>query len=561
MYSKILSRFTGIMFPSVLAIALLAQPYSAEASPIEIVKIKSLTTSSSLKIISHSRTVLLRGRARKGTEIALRLRGSSKGKFRVKTDRRGRFEQRIKLTPGMSNLELRPISRLKRPMAITIAYMPMQHTRSFNGSPTERLKSFERLFPDSLSYAADLPARAAATELSQSMAELEGRESFSNRISLGLVFFGQFVDHDLDRIQTTSGQGPSVNPLAPLNIRTPALDLDSVYGAGPESSPILFSDDGLHFKLGKDGKDLLRDSSGKALIGDDRNDENGFIAAVHLSFQRYHNHLIDEMLHGGDANALTPEQKTMLFNGVKNQIIARYQGIVANQMSIAFSGRAIPDNLPPLTNIPIEFAGAVYRLGHTLVPQRVRIDQSGTSFSPVDPKLRGDASVIDLKLLFGNNAQPAAGFDDKIAQAMRELLIPLSPTDPGQGSAVGGNSPNIGGGKIIDGVLHLDLIETNLLRGRELKLASGEECFARIHNLSYQPAVHGNTDLFAYVLRESNRFGHLGEVGSNVFERTIGGILAADPYSYFNGGIFSESEIKQFRQFTMEQMLRELGDL
>src|SRR5262249_30868306 len=158
-------------------------------------------------------------------------------------------------------------------------------SRSYEGSPTPGGGGFHRIIPSSRAYEEGLPPRPAAKSISESLEEDPSAARTSSTISLGLVFFGQFVDHDLDT-NLSAGQGPSADPGRPINIRTPALDLDSVYGAGPEGTPEYFTADGLFFRLRADGADLLRDEHGRALIGDDRNDENGFVAAVHLAFQK-----------------------------------------------------------------------------------------------------------------------------------------------------------------------------------------------------------------------------------------------------------------------------------
>src|SRR6266581_1278125 len=55
----------------------------------------------------------------------------------------------------------------------------------------------------------------------------------------GTTFVGQFIDHDIT-FDTTSVLGKKTDPLSSPNSRTPALDLDSVYGAGPVGSPALY---------------------------------------------------------------------------------------------------------------------------------------------------------------------------------------------------------------------------------------------------------------------------------------------------------------------------------
>jgi hypothetical protein len=57
----------------------------------------------------------------------------------------------------------------------------------------------------------------------------------------GTHFVGQFFDHDLT-FDTTSQLGVPKDPTISPNARTPALDLDSVYGGGPALSAQLYDD-------------------------------------------------------------------------------------------------------------------------------------------------------------------------------------------------------------------------------------------------------------------------------------------------------------------------------
>ena len=489
------------------------------------------------KILTAKKTVRIIGTTLPNQAIVMSHIGAKRHKSRVRTSSSGNFTMKLKLDVGVNTIHLSVPAKRRLNTKMIVISTPFKFSRSFDGSPVKNTQPFARIIPASQSYLPGLKPRKDTKILSVEMAEDISNPSFSSNIPLGLVFFGQFVDHDLD-LNNSQGQGPSADVLNPINMRTPALDLDSLYGKGPLNQPEFYTDDGLFFRLGNGGNDLLRNEKGVAIIGDGRNDENGFIGAIHLSFQKYHNSLMKKMLNGMSPGSLTSEEKTALFDQVRNELIQYYQGIVANEMSIAFAGIATPDNMPAIVNIPVEFAAAAYRLGHTLVPNQVVVDDIGTRKSPVDPELRKPGTLIRLDLLFGSKAQKAAGFDDKISQVMRELLIPVSPTQPNQGNMVGGNAPNIGGGIIIDGVLHLDLIETNLLRGREQKLPSGQEYAAFILGLKYDPNKHGNTDLWQYILKEASSFGHLGLVGSDIYYRTIGGVISADPYRYNNSNIF-----------------------
>src|SRR3954466_9687031 len=57
-----------------------------------------------------------------------------------------------------------------------------------------------------------------------------------SRIPAGFTYLGQFLDHDLTFDRPRAPWGPNVRP-GPLGQgRSPALDLDSMYGAGPADS-------------------------------------------------------------------------------------------------------------------------------------------------------------------------------------------------------------------------------------------------------------------------------------------------------------------------------------
>ena len=67
-----------------------------------------------------------------------------------------------------------------------------------------------------------------------------GSTSAANRtqtVDVGLIFFGQFVDHDIT-LDTTTSLAHTGDSNEVQNVRTPILDLDCIYGSGPEHHPI-----------------------------------------------------------------------------------------------------------------------------------------------------------------------------------------------------------------------------------------------------------------------------------------------------------------------------------
>ena len=135
----------------------------------------------------------------------------------------------------------------------------------------------------------------------------------ASRIPAGFTYLGQFVDHDLTFDKTSVMLGENVSPAQLLQARSPSLDLDSLYGAGPNdpASEKFYEADGVHLKMGKtdaiggipakEGFDLPRGAGStlarqrKAIIPDPRNDENLAVAQLHLAFIRFHNRVVDTL--------------------------------------------------------------------------------------------------------------------------------------------------------------------------------------------------------------------------------------------------------------------------
>lgn len=215
----------------------------------------------------------------------------------------------------------------------------------------------------------------------------------SGNIPAGFTYLGQFVDHDLTFDKTDVMLGTNVPPSALKQGRSPSLDLDSLYGAGPQDpESARFYSDGLHLKTGtteaiggiaaKPGHDLPRvggsgsDSKKReAQIPDHRNDENLAVAQTHLAFIRFHNRVVDSL-----PSSLPDAQR---FARARNIVVRHYQWMlrtdylprvaaqgvvndVFNNGRKAFEVGAAPTDVPTM---PIEFSVAAFRLGHSMIRQ------------------------------------------------------------------------------------------------------------------------------------------------------------------------------------------------
>ena len=213
----------------------------------------------------------------------------------------------------------------------------------------------------------------------------------ASQVPAGFTYLGQFVDHDLTFDKTTVSFGDRVSPAELLQARSPSLDLDSLYGAGPSDpeSEKFYRADGIHLKMGRtvafegevarDGFDLPRGAGTtraqkrKAVIPDPRNDENLAVAQTHLAFIRFHNRVVDTL-----PASLAPARR---FNRARRIVTRHYQWMIRNDFlpricapavvnDVFSNGRKIfevgvdPTEVPTM---PIEFSVAAYRLGHSMI--------------------------------------------------------------------------------------------------------------------------------------------------------------------------------------------------
>ena len=388
----------------------------------------------------------------------------------------------------------------------------------------------------------------------------ESADQSDPNIPAGMIFLGQFIDHDIT-LDVMSQLGERFRPSDVENVRTPRLDLDSVYLDGPEASPYLYGD---HALLTDNDKDFRRVDTGSgkvALIGDPRNDENGLIAQLHLLFLRYHNKVLADVA-GGD------------FEKARRHVRWHYQWIVRHEFLPAivdddalawaeeqcradwhqsagawlWGGNRIPD-------MPVEFAAAAYRFGHSQI--RSKYDFGGGRmvdlFQP--PALPGSLSsfepvpmpnVVGNWGLFFDGATPAPNranpIDTKIAKEVYKL--PFAPADSD------------------DAILPL----RNLIRGDlTFVLPSGEAAAAYLGVPALPedaPAIRiardcklTETPLWYYVLAEAEENGgKLGAVGGRIVALTLLRMLVKDPESYLNaeqpwqpaGGSFTMADLAAF---------------
>jgi heme peroxidase len=264
-------------------------------------------------------------------------------------------------------------------------------------------------------------------------------------VPAGFTYLGQFVDHDLTMDRTDAQLGEDVTLDELLQGRSPALDLDSVYGRGPTDrhDRIFYQRDGVQLKVGRtsaatfpddrvnvelEGFDLPR-AGGTAgthadrrrpLIPDPRNDENLAVAQTHLAFIRFHNRLAAEL-------ALTGLTGQRLFAVTRDEVVRHYQWMLRTDFLPRVVDPAIVTDVfahgrrffeatgrghgrsgqPP--TMPIEFSVAAYRLGHSMVRGAYQWNRVFNTTGPA-----GLATLLQLFTFTGvsGNFQPGAGLPE-----------------------------------------------------------------------------------------------------------------------------------------------------
>lgn len=298
---------------------------------------------------------------------------------------------------------------------------------------------------------ADLAALAAA--MISADGPKDGADDEENPyVPAGYTYFGQFVDHDLTFDTHSVFDDPKSLERA-SNLRTPRLDLDNVYGRGPDDQPYFFKNDFdgtllLGDALDNGVADVQRNAEGRAIIGDPRNDENAIIVQLQSAFIRFHNRMVARAvaqgLSGRDAFLWAQTQtrqhyQRIVLDDYLPRIIDPTSTTVASIFSSLAAGKPPKLRLYDLDHppyMPIEFSVAAYRFGHSMVRPGYRLSVAAGDapldapddlrlfaiFEGADGGLRGFQRLaankaIDWSLFFARGLAAGARLDNGAASA------------------------------------------------------------------------------------------------------------------------------------------------
>ena len=343
------------------------------------------------------------------------------------------------------------------------------------------------------------------------------------------------------------------------------LDLDTVYGGGPSRVLNLRARKSsrrskLRIENGGLFEDVPRTRDGVAIIGDPRNDENMMISGLQAAFIMFHNHVVDLVTKQNPR-----DDAAEIFSKARRIVTWHYQWIIVNEFLPLLIGQTRVNRLlergprffrTPVPFIPVEFQGAAYRLGHSMVRPSYRANFNGdvggnpATAAPAffgmifDPAGDGQGDPVDLRgftraprrfigwqtfFNFGDgNIRNAKRLDTAISSPLFDL--PLA-TIPGQELTI------------------TSLPQRNFQRHLTWSLPSGQAIAKEIGvspltSTEFQPdrdlgrdvGLDKSTPLWFYILREASvreQGLRLGDVGSTIVGEVFVQILKSDANSYW----------------------------
>lgn len=399
-------------------------------------------------------------------------------------------------------------------------------------------------------------------------------------IPSGFTYVGQFVDHDITLdVSSTLDALTDANTIR--NMRSPALDLDSVYGRGPALDPFLYvfpsvgPGSAIKMALGrntntgpggpggpvgpggmvvKNDFDLPRVSgTNTAVIGDPRNDENLIVSQFHHAMLALHNKVVDLLVAAGFSGDIFVEAKKTVTMHYQWAVVHDFLPRICGQVAVDDALANVVAPIGSAFRMPVEFAVAAYRFGHSQIRNDywVNFNFPNATLAQVFEFIRNPRLPVFSNWVVDFNAF----FDTGIAVPVHNKARKID-------SILAAGLESLPG---FAGMMSV-LATRNLRRGLALGLPSGQGMAKEFgiapmtptQLLSGLPAAEvgilksakgillRRTPLWYYVLREASVLENgdrLGPVGAKIVADTMIRMLKRDSTSYLNasGGAFAPS--------------------
>ncbi len=393
-------------------------------------------------------------------------------------------------------------------------------------------------------------------------------------IPAGYTYFGQFVDHDIT-LDVSSTIDAATDATTINNMRTPALELDNLYGNGPGLSPYLFDfptagpATAIKFKLGINntvvgtgkggpaltlgGADMKPQKtfdvpripgSNTAVIGDPRNDENLIVSQFHHTMLKFHNAVVDLLVAASFAGDIFAEAKKTVIHHYQWAVMNDYLKRICGAAAVTNALATVAAPIGSAFSMPVEFSVAAYRFGHSIIRDRYWVNHNfiNAPLSQIFQFIRNPQIPVQSIWIVNFNAFFETGIPVPVFNRAKKIDSILS---NGLESIPGGSG------------IAAKLAIMNLRRGLAFGLPSGQATAtalgvapmtaaqltsglvpAEVAVLNESGALLLNkTPLWYYILREAAVLGagnNLGPLGAKIVAETFIKMLKRDAGSYLN---------------------------
>jgi hypothetical protein len=440
-------------------------------------------------------------------------------------------------------------------------------------------------------------------QLGAAMGNPAAQAGADSTIPAGYTYFGQFVDHDVTFDISSSLDVPT-NATTINNMRSPSLELDSLYGKGPALDAFLYNfpssgpptairmqlganqqfgpggpadvNGNMKFPADFDVPRVVRlaltqtTATNTAIIGDPRNDENLIVSQFHMTMLKFHNAVVDNLVAVVSPGDIFTTAKRIVTHHYQWAVVFDFLDRICGTAAVNAALGSVAAPINSAFSMPVEFAVGAYRFGHSQIRNEYWLNQTHTnaSLQQVFDFIRNPMIPVMTNWVVDMNAFFQTGISTAVFNMAKKIDSVL---------AAGLNTlPGFPAGAMAS------LATRNLRRGLALGLPSGQGVAGHFSMPVMSPAaltsglpaaevailnanaglLLNKTPLWYYCLREAavleggNR---LGPVGARIVAETFVRMLKRDPNSFLNAAGGFVPFLSQPGQFTVADIVDVAG--
>ena len=416
----------------------------------------------------------------------------------------------------------------------------------------------------------DQPPDHLLEALGEKMARDRRDAQSDSSIPAGYTYLGQFIAHEI----THNGSEYKKDLQTPEQMTSPSVNLGSLYGekllSGDEDTSHYLEigqtklDE--HVELPQFLNDLPR-KNGTPDIIEKRNDNNLNLAQIHVALIRFHNAVASRLAKNGPVSA--GEIRKIVIQHFQSIILYDYLAKIVNEevyCDVVKHGATFyrPSRSPadPYPAMPLEFAMAAFRFGHSMVRSHYTPDWNPYHQNPGLNTLLSQTNnvgkidqlpsswiaswsrLFDFHKLVLAPRKPlcARRIDTRIAKALSELPVealpaPAPSTNLPIRTLLFGSAARLPSGENASRQIDLVLEQA----GRKIppvgtlsedEIAADEDEDVRC--ILEDPGMRGNTPLWFYILKEAQlreRGERLGPLGGRIVMEVLYELIAHSNYS------------------------------